>query len=144
MSGQVADGGEAAAPRFVLHRAPDLVDRTASLRGGDALLKSRLGEVAQLLLERRDWRHGDGCAGIGVVAVQFRRYVNVHQVARLDDALAGDAVRGFVIEADTGAAGEVVGQAGGRTRAVLRQKGVADGVQFGGGHPYAHLFLHVL
>ena len=55
-------------------------------------------------------RHDAGAAGVGKVAVQLGRDVDVEHIARADDAVTGDAVSGFFVDADARGAGEVVGE----------------------------------
>ena len=72
-----------------------------------------------------------------------RRDVDVHQIARGEDARAGDAVGDFLVHADAGGTGEVVGGLRGGGGAGLVQQRAADVVEFARGHAdIAEYFRH--
>src|SRR5690606_17118802 len=79
------------------------------------------------------WYHG-GATGVGKIAIEFGGDVDVDDVAGLDDARAGNAVRGFLIDADAGCTGKVIGHARSRAGAEAVEQSGAQPVQFRGGH----------
>ena len=85
-------------------------------------------------------RHRD--AGVGVVAVELGRDVELHELALLQPPRAGDPVDRLVVDADAGHAGEVVGQLRRGARAVAREHAGGDRVELGGRHARAHARGH--
>lgn len=87
-------------------------------------------------------RNIDGQGGIRIEAVLFRDQIELHQIAALDSARAGDAVHGFVVHADTNIARESIYEGRGRAGAVFSQNTRADCIQVAGSHPWADLRCH--
>ncbi len=143
MPAQIANDAKAAAPGNRLNRLPDHGDGQPGTHRVNSSGQRFLRCVAKALLLWRNRRHRGSCACVCPVTIQLCRDINIHQIAGLNHALSGDAVRGFVVHTDAGVAGEVICQYGRGARAVFFQKFRADRVQFGGSHAGAQRFLHV-
>ena len=108
VAAEFADDVEAAAADFALDGAADVFGAIAGASGGEGLAEGAfgaVGEFAGFFLRGRDL---DADGGVGVVAVFYGGEVELDEIAGLDDAMAGDAVDDFVVDADADVAGEIV------------------------------------
>ena len=68
-----------------------------------------------------------------MVPVFYGSEVELDEIAGLDDAMAGDAVDDFVVDADADVAGKIVDEGRGGLGAVFSEDARADCGEFGGG-----------
>src|SRR5690606_250827 len=78
------------------------------------------------------------------VAVEHGRDVDVHDVAGPDHPVSGHAVRGLLVHADAGRAGEVVDRLRGGARTVLIEEAPADLVELARRHARLDRIEHLL
>src|SRR5690554_1617785 len=143
VTGQVADDLKPAGRRRALHGQPDGVELRSGAHHRQRLRQCVLRATSQTLGLVGDRRHGDGCGGIAIITVQHRGHVDIDEVAFLDHPVVGDAVRGDVVQADAGCAGEVVHHLRGGARAVAGKRRRAHLVQFGGRDAGADVGAHL-
>src|ERR1700685_4614534 len=94
VSAQFADDREAGPSHLSFHHLADFKDAESRARDEHRLMKSPLRASHQVLRLRTDFAdwHGDG--GVGHVAVLFNGYVQLHQVAFLEEAIAWNSMDG--------------------------------------------------
>src|SRR6185369_8991252 len=109
-----------------------------------AVAQGEPGGVAEPQLLRRGGRRDERAAGVGHIAAELGGDVDVHEVARRDETVAGHAVRHLLVDADAGGAREVVGHLRRRARAVPLQEARADLVELAGRHPRPDPPAHLL
>src|SRR5690606_17568729 len=126
VTGEVANDLEAVRLRDALRRPADLVDPPPVARLRDGIAQRAPRRMAKPVLEGVRRRHDARAAGIGKVAVEHGRDVDVHDVAGPDHPVSGHAVRGLLVHADAGRAGEVVDRLRGGARTVLIEEAPAD------------------
>jgi len=90
--------------------------------------------LAEALDPARRGRHGEGGARVGEVAVLLGGDVDVDEVARPDRAIAGNAVRDLLVDADAGRAGKAVDHLGRGARARILHDTPPDAVELEGRH----------
>jgi hypothetical protein len=133
MAGQLAQDREAAALDLRLDRRADRVARDARAGDRDPLAQGDLGSGDHPRRRRPRLADRQRDAGVGVVAVELGRDVELDDVAVAQAARAGDAVDGLVVDADADRAGEVVGQDRAGARAVTGEDARGDVVQLARG-----------
>ena len=84
-----------AAVGLLLYGAADVVDPVPCPGGPRGEVKSTLGTTGQSQRRLAGGTGGDGNGGVGKVSVLFGDEVELHQVAGLDHAAAGDPVDGL-------------------------------------------------
>jgi hypothetical protein len=133
---------EAAPVDDALHARADRVERHAGPHDLQRRGERLLGGAHEPCRLRADLADGDGAAGVGVEAVELGGDVELDEVAAAQDALAGDAVDGLVIDADARRAGKVVVQPRARAGACARELARGDRVELGGRDPGPHGTAH--
>jgi len=130
MTAKFANDVETAATYFAFHGAANFADGIAGTRGRKRLAESALGTTRKVGGQRGGGRGLNGDGGVGVVAVLLRSEIELYEVAGLKDAVAGNAVDHFVVDADTDVAGETVNDGRRRARAVFGEDFRADKGEF--------------
>ncbi len=121
--GDLAHDREAAPAHLRVDHAADVRDAVAGTDVGQGLHERRVCGIAQRLMPGRHLadRHRD--RGVGDVAVEPRRHVELHEVAGREAPRAGDAVHDLVVDADAAEAGEAVDRLRRRFGALSAQEG---------------------
>ena len=101
-----------------------------------------MGAQPRVLLVDRRHRHTR--ARIRPIAFEFGGHVHVDHIPGLYDTVAGDAVCGFIVQADAGVPRKLVRQDRRGARVMLLEKGRADVVELFGRHARLDVIEHVL
>src|SRR4029077_5842279 len=110
VSAQIANYREAAAAPFAFDYASNLGDAETGAGHQHGFMESPFGAGHQAPALFGDFAGCDGFGGGPHEAVLFNGDVKLDQVAGPDRPLAGDAVHGLVVQADTAHSGELVHQ----------------------------------
>src|SRR5260370_42386540 len=131
VAAEFANYAKSAGANFLLDGAPDLIDAVIGPGDLQGFLKRALGASRKPPRSLRDGLDRNGDRGIGHVAVFFEGHIELHEITPLNFAgFGGDAVNGFIIQADQHVSREIVNECGSRTSAVLPHDFAADVGEF--------------
>src|SRR4051794_4616241 len=143
VAGELAQHVAAAPLDLLLDRAADGRDRAPGAGGLEALAQRGAGGGDEAPDRRPGRPDGDRDRRVGVVAVELRRDVELHELAGAQAAGARDAVHDLIVDADADGAGEVVGEPGCRAGAVAREYAGGGAVELRRGHAGADEAAHL-
>ena len=118
MPPKFADNLESATADFAFDGAANIFGAIACARGDQRMAEGSFSTTRELVRYLAGWRNFYGAGGVCVIAVLFGGEIELHEVARLNDAIARNAMNDFVVDTDTHVTGKIVNHRRRRVSAV--------------------------
>jgi len=115
MASKFADDLESAAADFAFDGAANILGTIACARSDERMAEGARSTTREFVRYLAGWRNFYGDGRVRVVAVLFGSEIKFDEVAGLNDAIAGNSMNHFVVDADTRITGKIVNH--GRRRA---------------------------